>query len=225
MRPVLGYWDLRGRGEYIRLLLTYLGLDYEDKRYKIGRAPTYDRAQWISDKASLPLDFPNLPYWIDDDVKLSQSHAILHYLGRKYDLNGRDNAEQTRIELIEEEALDLHTAIAGVAYADFKNPSPTPQFPKLKEALIKSLPERLTKFEKFIGDGPWVVGDRLTTGDFRLYCSLDIITVLDKSLFEAYPNIRAFLSRFEELPKVADHINSPAYKRSATFAPFASFGR
>uniref|UniRef100_A0A5K3G4N5 GST N-terminal domain-containing protein n=1 Tax=Mesocestoides corti TaxID=53468 RepID=A0A5K3G4N5_MESCO len=34
MKPVLAYWDIRGLCEAPRLLLRYLGEDFEDKRYK-----------------------------------------------------------------------------------------------------------------------------------------------------------------------------------------------
>lgn len=30
----LGYWELRGRGQVLRLLLAYSGLEWEDVKYK-----------------------------------------------------------------------------------------------------------------------------------------------------------------------------------------------
>ncbi|KAL1480293.1 hypothetical protein MTO96_051158 [Rhipicephalus appendiculatus] len=86
MAPVLGYWDLRGLGQPIRNLLVYKGVDFTDKRYKFGPAPDYDRGEWLREKYTLGLRFPNLPYYIDDDVRLTQSLAILRYLGRKHGL-------------------------------------------------------------------------------------------------------------------------------------------
>ena len=68
----LGYWDLRGLVSPIKYLLAYRQVDYNDKVYKIGGAPDFDRSEWLADKESLGLDFPNLPYLIDGDVKLSQ---------------------------------------------------------------------------------------------------------------------------------------------------------
>ena len=32
-RPVLGYWGIKGLAQPIRILLKYLGVDYEDKVY------------------------------------------------------------------------------------------------------------------------------------------------------------------------------------------------
>ena len=58
---------MRGLGEAPRLLLRYVGADYEDVQLQIS-----DYDQWLSQKFTLGLDFPNLPYLIDGDVKLTQ---------------------------------------------------------------------------------------------------------------------------------------------------------
>ena len=42
-----------------------------------------------------------LPYWFDDDVKLSQSGAILKYLGRKHDLAPVTERQLQRCEVAE----------------------------------------------------------------------------------------------------------------------------
>ncbi len=72
-----GYWGIRGRAQVIRLLLTYTGLDWEDTIYS-------DPTKWFAnDKQTLGLDFPNLPYLIDGDLKISESSAILRYVAVK----------------------------------------------------------------------------------------------------------------------------------------------
>lgn len=60
---VLGYWGVRGSASELRLLLTYLGLDFEDKRYGLE-----GREAWFGTekpKMAETNDFPNLPYLID----------------------------------------------------------------------------------------------------------------------------------------------------------------
>ncbi|VDL64558.1 unnamed protein product, partial [Hymenolepis diminuta] len=66
MAPILAYWDVRGIGESIRLLLRYLGVEFEDKFYHFGPG--------------------KLPYYIDGDFKLTQSSAILEYIADKHDM-------------------------------------------------------------------------------------------------------------------------------------------
>lgn len=72
MAPVLGYWNIRGFASPIRNLLHYNEVEFEDKRYTIGPAPEYNIAGWLAVKFTLGLDFPNVPYYIDGDIKLSQ---------------------------------------------------------------------------------------------------------------------------------------------------------
>ncbi|XP_040851575.1 glutathione S-transferase Mu 1-like isoform X7 [Ochotona curzoniae] len=59
MPVTLGYWDLRGLAHSIRLLLEYTDTSYEEKKYKLGDAPDYDRSHWLNEKFKLGLDFPN----------------------------------------------------------------------------------------------------------------------------------------------------------------------
>ena len=43
--------------------------------------------------------FSQLPFYIDDDVKLTESNAILRYLARKHDLAGSSEEEWQRIDI------------------------------------------------------------------------------------------------------------------------------
>ena len=42
------------------------------------------------------LEFPNLPYYIDGDVKLTQSSAILRHIAREHGLMGKTGKEMDR---------------------------------------------------------------------------------------------------------------------------------
>ncbi len=62
-----GYWSVRGRGQVSRLLLAYSGLKWKDVKY-------VERDQWVNkDRSGLGLPFPNLPYLIDGEFKLTES--------------------------------------------------------------------------------------------------------------------------------------------------------
>ena len=76
--PVLGYWDLRGYTGPVRHLLNYVGEEFEDKLYTIGPMPELKRDEWrLKDKTELDLDFTNLPYWIDGDIRITQ---VINYI-------------------------------------------------------------------------------------------------------------------------------------------------
>jgi len=62
---VFAYWKIRGLGQYLRHLLSYSGLDFQEVQYE-----NHDR--WFKeDKLNLGFDFPNLPYLIEGDFKLT----------------------------------------------------------------------------------------------------------------------------------------------------------
>ncbi|KAJ8301669.1 hypothetical protein KUTeg_020656 [Tegillarca granosa] len=71
----------------IRLLLNYVGEDFEDVRHMcLVTAPEYSRDSWFKVKFTLGLPIPNLPYYIDGDIKITQTNAILRYIARKHNL-------------------------------------------------------------------------------------------------------------------------------------------
>ena len=82
-KPILGYWNIRAghRGNVNRYILAYAGVDYEDKRYDFVGAP----AEWREkDKTGLGIEFPNLPYFVDGDLKLTESKAVNRYICDKW---------------------------------------------------------------------------------------------------------------------------------------------
>lgn len=73
---ILGYWGIRGRGQVLRLLLAYTGAEWTEKKY-------FSPNDWKGigkDQTSLGLTFPNLPYLIHEDFKLTESRAIMNYI-------------------------------------------------------------------------------------------------------------------------------------------------
>ena len=88
-KPALGYWDNRGIAEPIRLLLQYVGVEFDDVRFDVGPPPAYDKSDWLLVKDHLGLSAPNLPYWIEPGgLRLPQSHAITLYLALKHGVDG-----------------------------------------------------------------------------------------------------------------------------------------
>merc|ERR1712136_498010 len=163
--PVLAYWDIRGLAQPIRLLLAYTETKYEDKYYVCGPAPTFDKSCWFDIKSSLGLDFPNLPYYIDGDVKITQSNAILRYIGRKHNLLGTNESERICVDMMENEI------------GDFR----------------KALPERLAKFSKFLGENDWLAGENISIVDFILYEMLDQHVLFEPKCLDGFPNLKAYV--------------------------------
>jgi len=66
MTLILGYWNIRSFVEPSRLLLHYTKTSFTNKVYRSSD-------EWLKDKHSLGLDFPNLPYLIDGHFKINSS--------------------------------------------------------------------------------------------------------------------------------------------------------
>ncbi|KAJ6219922.1 hypothetical protein RDWZM_005734 [Blomia tropicalis] len=196
-KPILGYWDIRGLAEPIRMLLAYGEIAYEDKRYT-------DRDVWLAEKFTLGLDFPNLPYFFDGDVKLSQTLAILRYLARKLNLDGADCKEKVTISLVEQQIVDLNMAMGRIAY--------DPNCDKVKEDYLKALPDQLKLVSNFLGEKPFAAGANLSYVDFVMYEYLKKVSVLVPGSLDATANLAKFVGRIESLPKVAQYIASKTPK-------------
>ena len=54
------------------LLLVFLKLVATKQSECFLSAPDFDKSCWFDNKFSLGFDFPNLPYFIDRDIKLTQ---------------------------------------------------------------------------------------------------------------------------------------------------------
>jgi len=81
----VGYWNLRGLVGFIRLLDVHTDEGIKWTTYETSKA-----AEWFDEKAKLietgEIEFPNLPWMKDGDIKISQSLAILKYIAKKHNL-------------------------------------------------------------------------------------------------------------------------------------------
>uniref|UniRef100_A0A674J839 Glutathione S-transferase n=1 Tax=Terrapene triunguis TaxID=2587831 RepID=A0A674J839_9SAUR len=207
MGVTLGYWDIRGLAHAIRLLLEYTDTPYEDKQYSpSGEGPDYDISQWTNEKEKLGLDFPNLPYLIDGQTKLTQSNAILRYVARKHKMAGESEEEIQRVDMLENQVMDFRLAFARICY--------NPDFEKLKPEYLEQLPGKLKLFSQFLGVRKWFAGEKITFVDFVMYDILDQNRMFEPKCLDQFQNLKDFLDRFEALEKVAAYMSSSRFMKT-----------
>jgi len=220
MAPILGYWDIRGFAQPIRFILAYTGTEYDEKRYKqvvTSMEPiTVDRSEWLNDKPNLGLDFPNIPYYIDGDIKLSQTFAIMKYIAGKHDLVAKTEKEQLRINVLEGENDQFRYNWAMLCY--------DPNFDQLKDNYLKDRMIKLQEFSDFLGNNKWFAGDRLTYIDFLTYEVLDQQHFLQPKDMDNFENLKRFLKQFENLEPIAAYMKSSRYIKFPVFSPSAVYG-
>jgi glutathione S-transferase len=103
MPLTIGYWKIRGLASNIRFQLAYSGItDYNMVEYELGDGPDFDGSAWFGVKPTLGLDFPNIPYLIDGDFKITETLAIHKYLADKYKpaLLGNDAAQRGQVAMM-----------------------------------------------------------------------------------------------------------------------------
>jgi glutathione S-transferase len=214
---VIGYWKIRGLAQPIRFLLTYLGLPWEDKHYEQG--DDFNREQWLKEKLHLGLDFPNLPYLIDGDYKITQSNAILSYLAQKYrpDLAGRTAEDTGRVSMLLNELIDFRSAFVDLSYDTKENFKANA--PDFIDTQVKPL---LKSFSAYLGDKPYLVG-QISLADFIFYEMLWQLRVFAPSTVAAHANLGAYITRFEAQPQIAGFLKSPVYLERPINNKTASF--
>ena len=118
-KPILlGYWKIRGLAHPIRYLLEYCEHPYQDVMYEQGDAPNFSVECWTSVKNTLGLDFPSIPYLIDQEVKLTDVYAIMIYVATAYapELLGQNPDEKGEIDMMYSQLKDVKSAITGPCY-------------------------------------------------------------------------------------------------------------
>eukprot|EP00474_Spongospora_subterranea_P008490 CRZ08948.1 hypothetical protein [Spongospora subterranea] len=201
----LGYWNIRGLAEPIRTILHYTKTPFHDRRYECrGDGPEFDYSDWTDEKQKLGLDFPNLPYLIDDDVKITQSMAIMKYIAEKHDLCGRTPEERAVIDMVAFEIADCRSKYTGLCY--------NPRFDDFREAFVKeTAPKVLKQFSTYIKKD-FVAGEQISYADFLLYEMIQQYCTFGRHLVEPYENLVQFCKRFEAVPTIAAYMKSPDYQ-------------
>merc|ERR1712018_404784 len=162
------------------------------------------------------LDFPNLPYFTDGDVKLTQSDAILRHLGRKHGLYGGSEKQAGHIDMLIDTAKDIKMALI-MPNVVMKN------LEEKKAEVITAQDAKFKQLSEFLGGKSFLAGNDVTIADFAMYDALKWFQELDSSLISKHSNLCEYFERFENVPKVKSFLNGPGYMKNF-FPPFASFG-
>jgi len=218
--PVLGYWKIRGLAQPIRLMLGYADVEYEEKMYEQGDGPEFSRDAWLKEKFTLGLDFPNLPYYIDGDVKLSQSSAILRHIARKHDLMGKNDQEKDRCDQAAEQICDFRREFARLNYGVYFGTNFKEKGPLYAQNIAKSL----EPFDAFLGDNEWLAGANITWADFIMWEMLDQHLLFKPGCLDQLPKLGAYYQRFKDEPKMKKFMESPKFFKGACNGRAASWG-
>ena len=149
---VLGYWKTRGLAQHIRHLLAYVGADFEEVQYEA-------REKWFEeDKKNLGFDFPNMPYLIDGDYKLTESVAVIKYISKSFkpELLGKNIRDQGLVENILGVWTDYQKALAPLFGT---------QDPAAVAAALEKIKPKFNQLKDYVGGKDFALG-YVTVVDF-----------------------------------------------------------
>lgn len=191
-KPVLHYFNARGRMECIRWLLAAAGVEFEEK---FIQSP--EDLEKLKKDGNLMFD--QVPMVEIDGMKLVQTRAILNYIATKYDLYGKDMKERALIDMYTEGILDLTEMIGQLVLCP-------PDQREAKTALAKDRTKNryLPAFEKVLKSHgqDYLVGNRLSRADIALVELLYHVEELDPGVVDNFPLLKALRSRVSNLPTV-----------------------
>lgn len=152
----LYYFDIYGRAESIRFLLSHAKVEYEN----VNAGPI------MADLKKDKLEFGQVPMLETADGKhFVQSWAILRYLGRTYGYYPNDAELAWKIDSTIDAVEDY-----VVAYFKYNFESNEEKKAVFKEAWLKNLPMWVSAIEKRLeaNGGKYIAGDKITIADFAL---------------------------------------------------------
>jgi prostaglandin-H2 D-isomerase / glutathione transferase len=198
-KPVITYFNIRGRAEVIRLIFEELSIEYEDRRIT-------DAAEWQALKPKLP--FGAMPIYEEGDLHIVQSHAMYRHLARKHDLYGRDEAEHILCDIVEEAVAEANE----VLWRFFWDPKQQEKMAAFAAGALTTTLDNLQRWFLRGGiDAQFWVGNSLTYADFAAFTYLDEIRAFFPSTLARFSHLRDFRDRIAARPRIAAYIASARY--------------
>lgn len=178
----LSYFDLPGgRGEDCRIAMSMAGVEFEDDRISF--------ADWPERKSSTPLGA--LPVMtVDGKGTITQSNAILTFVGRSHGLHPSDLWEAARHEALLGASEDLRVAAVPTFYMQ------DDERKLAREELARTKLRTWAALNEAEIAGPFVAGDELNVVDLRLFVMVQWFVGggmdhIPGDVFDDFPKLRA----------------------------------
>jgi glutathione S-transferase len=194
----LYYFNVRGRAEVSRLIFAAVGQKFEDIRYS--------QNEWPLHKAETPIG--QMPVLEFDGVKLPQSITIARFLAKQFQLAGRDNFEQAKVDAV----VDTITEIAEKFAPLRREKDETKKQQGMRKFFTEDLPKHLQNLDvlgRLYGNGGlFFVGNHLTWADLYAYDTLESLLQVDGNILNNHPWLRQNRQEIERQPKISAYLKS-----------------
>ncbi|MFT6094239.1 MAG: hypothetical protein ACJA2Q_002142 [Pseudohongiellaceae bacterium] len=206
--PKLTYFDSRGSGEVIRLMMEESGTFFNERRLHID--------EWPAFKSNFT--FSQLPVYEEGDIFLNNAGEIYRHLAQKLNLFGQTPAEKLCCELAHKILVTAQDKLFDL-YLD-------PAFADARSTFEKTeLVETLKELENFYFNNPYCtgfwVGEKISYIDIFAWDYLDSVRPLAPHALDRFQGLAQFKLGFEKRPNISAYLNSN--RRPATLMLSLSF--
>ena len=223
----LHYWKIRGLGQMIVTLLEYMNVPYNYTQYTKMEDFMALKTKKM-EGGYLDLDLPMIIDPNNKDLHLSQSQAVMFYLANQYmkSLAPQTVEEYPEFMKIYSFATDLSRGMTTPAY---KN-KVMADFQKSVEGTMKWYKFKIAFFVNLVDNGKWIMGDKLTVNDFIVAETIERMATLQTELKmelatpEQFKVLKAYLDRFNSLPRIKAFRESERYLKRPFNSPVAIWG-
>ena len=207
MTATLTYVNGRGLGERIRFVLYAAGIEFNEVFIQ-------SKSEFESLKNSGKLIFGQLPILEIDGKVITQTDAMIRYIARHHNLNGRNDDDVVRLDMVYDGIKDC--AISRIAVGlEFGTEEEKVQS---KNGMKTQVAKYFPKFEKILkdnleGTGNYLVGSQLTFVDVIMAHEFDwFYDVLGEDLLNDYPTLKKYRDSLVLQPNIAKFLSSPQKK-------------
>ncbi|XP_063775721.1 glutathione S-transferase 3-like [Pseudophryne corroboree] len=199
-KPILYYFDGRGRIECVRWVLAAAGVDFEE--IFVETREDYEKLLKAGD-----LMFQQIPMVEIDGMKLVQTNAIMNYIAEKYNMHGKNLKEKVYIDMYVEGTTEL----LGLILSSFFLPEADQEKQK---CLIKNraLNRYFPVYNKVLGKQDFLVGNQLSLADVQLLYAILSVEEFHGDILQNLPILQAFKKRMCEIPTIKKFLQ-PGSKR------------
>eukprot|EP00992_Anisonema_acinus_P011251 TRINITY_DN7262_c0_g1_i1.p1 TRINITY_DN7262_c0_g1~~TRINITY_DN7262_c0_g1_i1.p1 ORF type:complete len:227 (+),score=25.07 TRINITY_DN7262_c0_g1_i1:57-737(+) len=211
--PILHYFQIRGRGEPIRMTFAACGAKFSE----VG----VDFASMKSNAGSAEWPFGQAPVLEVGGARISQMQAIMRYVAATYkpELCGSTHLERAQVDMLLASIDDLYTKYIGAVYGGqlsdeakatlwkdhFDGESKSARNGGAHLAYLNSALER--------SGGTFLINAQLTIADILFYFALECFTrtqCFGAKVFEAYPSLKAYFDAVAASSGIKERLADPS---------------
>jgi len=200
-RPKLSYFNMRGRAEAARLLLTDQDVPFDDHRVT-------SMDEWQHLQAELPFGY--LPRDVDVSVNLHQSQAILRFLARKHGLLPNSATGQVAFDEAQEALAEAQEDLWRFAWHKNYKDDPDRYASGRLSQILGNLQSLFSRNEK-----AYWIGDSISHVDCLAFVLLDELRAFFPETLSRFEGLAEFHDRFQNRPRIRSYVDSR--RRPAVF--------